>query len=253
VEFEVRHALWQQNLTGALDRLRACVSDEERWTCGVSLLRDCGSQWITVGTAPRNRLTDVVVRSTTPDDLMHDYQSQRFYRDDPWMRLCADGAPVDFLDTRTPETAGPLPRSRIAQLFADHGVRRAALVPCYGGRRTGGIVLYDRNTAADNWTVDPQGLERARLLIAIFAAFYRPEADRTQTAELYRIGAALTAREREVLAWLWSGHQTARIADRMGIEPVTVTKHLASIRRKLGARTREQALAIAMLEGLIAI
>jgi DNA-binding CsgD family transcriptional regulator len=32
-----------------------------------------------------------------------------------------------------------------------------------------------------------------------------------------------------------------------------VSKHLASIRRKLGAKTREQAVAIAMLDGLVAV
>ncbi len=243
----------QQTLIEALDRLHACRSDEERWTCGVALLHDCGSQWITVGTAPRTRLTDVAVRSTTPAGLMQDYLSERYDRDDPWMHICSDGAAVDMLDIGALSAPWPARKRRMARLFADFGVRRAVLVPCYDGRRTGGMVLYDRNAVSDHWESDPQGLDRARLIIAIFAAFYRPEQDRSPSDQLYRVGTALTPRESEVLAWLCSGYQTARIAERMGIEPVTVTKHLASIRRKLGAKTREQALAIAMRDGLIAI
>jgi DNA-binding CsgD family transcriptional regulator len=141
----------------------------------------------------------------------------------------------------------------MARLFADHGVRRAVLIPSYSGRRSGGIVLYDGNAASDRWVEDPAGLDCARMIVAVFSALYRPENDRSESVELFRFRSALTPREREVLSWLCSGLRTDRIAERMAIEPVTVTKHLASIRRKLGAKTREQAVAIAMLDGLIAV
>jgi DNA-binding CsgD family transcriptional regulator len=243
----------QRVLTEALDRLGACQSADARWLCGVSLLQNCGSQWITAGTAPLARQGDVAVRSTTPVGLLQDYVNERLHQDDPWMQLCARSTQVDLLDTTTSRNALPGSKVRLATLFADYGVRHAALVPCYGGRRTGGIVLYNCNAGSDGWEADPAGLDRARLIVALFSAVYQPDADRSGGGELYRFQPALTAREREVLLWLWSGHQTARIADRMGIEPVTVTKHLAAIRRKLGARTREQALAIAILEGLISV
>jgi DNA-binding CsgD family transcriptional regulator len=249
----MRPTAWQQTLTSTLDRLGGCSHDEQRWACGASLLQDCGSEWMTAGTSPRNRLTDLAVRSTTPEALMQDYVGNRLHFDDPWMQLCASSRSVDLLEISDQTTAIPATRTRLARLFADHGVRRAVLVPCYGGQRTGGIVLYNRNAPKEGWEADPMGLQRARLVIAIFSACYRPEADRSQSPGLYRIGAVLTGREREVLCWLGSGLQTARIAERMGIEAVTVSKHLAAVRRKLGARTREQALAIAVKEELIAI
>jgi DNA-binding CsgD family transcriptional regulator len=67
-----------------------------------------------------------------------------------------------------------------------------------------------------------------------------------------RLGDLLSPREREVLVWLASGLRTAEIAHRMGIETVTVGYHLQRARRKLGARTREQALVIALRGGHIA-
>ena len=66
-----------------------------------------------------------------------------------------------------------------------------------------------------------------------------------------RFGDPLSPREREVLVWLASGLRTAEIAHRMRIEPVTVGYHLQRARRKLGARTREQAIAIAVRDGHI--
>lgn len=64
-------------------------------------------------------------------------------------------------------------------------------------------------------------------------------------------GAVLSPREAEVLALLAEGLGNDRIAFRLGIKPVTVNLHLMSARRRLGARSREEALAIAVRRNLI--
>lgn len=64
-------------------------------------------------------------------------------------------------------------------------------------------------------------------------------------------GNPLAARERECLQWLARGHRSDRIAEHMGITPRTVEFHLKNARNKLGGRTREHALAKALLEGWI--
>lgn len=61
----------------------------------------------------------------------------------------------------------------------------------------------------------------------------------------------LTRREVECLSWLAAGLRTVQISNRMDIKPVTVDLHIRNARNRLGARTREQALAIALHEGLI--
>ena len=63
--------------------------------------------------------------------------------------------------------------------------------------------------------------------------------------------ARLTERERECLVWLAQGLRTDQIADRMSIRPVTVDMHMRNARTRLGARTREQALAIAIRANLL--
>lgn len=61
----------------------------------------------------------------------------------------------------------------------------------------------------------------------------------------------LSQREREVVCWLASGLRTDQIAFRLNIKPVTVHLHVASARKKLAARTREQLVANALLKRLI--
>ena len=63
----------------------------------------------------------------------------------------------------------------------------------------------------------------------------------------------LTARESECFTWLAAGLRTDQIADKIGIRPVTVDMHIKNARLRLGAKTREQALAIALNANLISI
>jgi len=61
----------------------------------------------------------------------------------------------------------------------------------------------------------------------------------------------LTPRERECLEWLAQGLTNAGIASKLGVAVPTVAMHLASARRRLGAQTREEAVATAVGLGLI--
>ncbi|WP_299482474.1 helix-turn-helix transcriptional regulator [uncultured Roseibium sp.] len=61
----------------------------------------------------------------------------------------------------------------------------------------------------------------------------------------------LTVRECECLRELAHGERPQRIAATLGIAPITVDFHIRNARRKLGARTREHAIAIALSYGLL--
>lgn len=60
-----------------------------------------------------------------------------------------------------------------------------------------------------------------------------------------------TARERQVLELLAGGRTDGQIADLLGLSPATVQTHVRNAKAKLGARTRAQAVAIAMRRGLV--
>ena len=63
--------------------------------------------------------------------------------------------------------------------------------------------------------------------------------------------ARLSGRERQVLALYARGAQTAEVADRLVLSERTVREYLARARTKLGARSRSQAIARAILDGVI--
>lgn len=61
----------------------------------------------------------------------------------------------------------------------------------------------------------------------------------------------LTGREHDVVSALVRGDRPEQIAHDLNIKPVTVHMHVASARQKLGARTREQLVSIALKQRLI--
>jgi DNA-binding CsgD family transcriptional regulator len=63
--------------------------------------------------------------------------------------------------------------------------------------------------------------------------------------------ARLTGRESEVLALVAEGCSGHDVAERLGIAPETVRRHIANGRCKLGARTRAHAVALGLARGAI--
>jgi DNA-binding NarL/FixJ family response regulator len=61
-----------------------------------------------------------------------------------------------------------------------------------------------------------------------------------------------TSREREILALLATGATDNEIADVLALSPATVQTHVRNAKTKLGARTRAQAVALAITQGMIA-
>lgn len=90
---------------------------------------------------------------------------------------------------------------------------------------------------------------RNELVIASFAMapLLAPALDQTRPAGR----GGLTGRERDVLARFAQGLRPDRIADRMKLSKRTVDMHIANVRRKLGARTVAEAVAIAVRQHLI--
>lgn len=62
---------------------------------------------------------------------------------------------------------------------------------------------------------------------------------------------ALTAREREVMAWVAEGHSNEEIAEKLFVSPLTVRTHVHRAMTKLGTRDRAQLVVIAYQSGLV--
>jgi DNA-binding NarL/FixJ family response regulator len=86
-----------------------------------------------------------------------------------------------------------------------------------------------------------------RRLIAEFAAARRQAAGPTARVDL----AALTDREREVMALVGAGLSNEEIADRLVVSPATARTHVSRAMVKLGARDRAQLVVFAYESGLV--
>ena len=80
-----------------------------------------------------------------------------------------------------------------------------------------------------------------------------PAADLADDSRVGPQAEALTPREIEVLELLAEGLSNKGIAGRLGISDQTVKFHVASISGKLGARSRTEAVRLAVRRGLITL
>ncbi|MEU1816623.1 response regulator transcription factor [Streptomyces roseifaciens] len=104
------------------------------------------------------------------------------------------------------------------------------------------LVQAVRTLAAGGSVLDP-GVTRA-----VIGGYLASEAETTAAEAV----AALTPREREVLAHLGAGLANPQIAERMGLAPSTVKDHVRAVLGKLGGLNRVQAAIVADRAGLVA-
>ena len=103
---------------------------------------------------------------------------------------------------------------------------------------------------------DATAEEMRAALAAVLAGLVVREPERaatTSTRTSSRHGAALTARELEILEMMAEGLDNRRIAFRLQISRNTVKFHVASILDKLRASSRTEAVTIAIREGQISV
>jgi DNA-binding CsgD family transcriptional regulator len=93
--------------------------------------------------------------------------------------------------------------------------------------------------------------ETVNLINSTLGSLVSAESQAAVPAGSLPVARLLTERERAVLALVAEGHSNKDVGDLMSISRATVSYHLNSIFTKLGAKTRAQAVAIAMREALL--
>ena len=238
--------------TDILDHFDPSLTQEDVWASGTLLFEKFGSCWLTAGVVSRDDPVKPVIRTSAPSALMACYFAEQLNKVDPWLQHCMKSTEVISMDVLAIRCAlSRTPEQRLANMFGAFGVHRVAVIPAYSRAYAGGLALYAPDRDRAQHLLHEIGRSDLRLAASVFANAYCPNDDRSPTHEIYDLRRVLSPRERETLCWLASGLDTGQIAHRMGVAPVSVTKNLASIRRKLGASTREQALVTAIRLGLI--
>lgn len=190
------------------------------------------------------------VMSTMPESWMANYSEHNLVQIDPFMRYCASSlipinTGIDYLDDHT---------------YLEDKERNFICEASETGFRAGVSCMIRANSPAGaaGWNLG-SSLPRRDFehllsdhghLLRLAAHFSHEKLARLETETEDGVP-ALSPRETECLQWLASGLRTKEVADRMGIRPVTVELHLRNARAKLGAQTREQAIAHALAGGYL--
>lgn len=231
-----------------IERLTSSTELSDRWKDAVALAEDLGLQSILIGKVGRTADQILWMNTSMPGSWIDEYISEGYAEADPFLRpAMRDGA-------RRVVQAGVLerPDERAGKDYLlNHGLKSAGInwLSCkrYGGASPGG--LYVTLCADEN----PEDVvSRNQLDLEIFSGLLAAGFSTPVENALQMSGPkVLSPRQREVLSLLAEGHQTARIAERLMLSEAVVSKHFLTARVKLGASTREQALAIAMQNGLL--
>jgi DNA-binding CsgD family transcriptional regulator len=218
-----------------------------RWRLMVEAMEACGLDvlnyaYIDTSLENETKIDGVVARSTMSEDFLSYFSDQNYASTDAMAQYLRRGGvrPVlyDVREISDPCQAGDV---------IEAGLRGGLFVPLPGadlGHRstTAGITLGSGLPSHESHRMIRERSTELILLAQLFhtlaAGDYLPDLVGHQK---------LTPRERDCLNWTARGDRVGMIAHRLGLAEITVTKHLASARRKLGARNLPEAVACALL------
>ena len=231
------------SFAGLIDDLGHCGHPENDWQLAREWLQDNGVAWCHyahVAGYPDAHERRLIRYSSLPAAWLEHYDAEDFSSVDPAVHHCLqDAAPLVAGHSLRQTAYGKATRFRDDAYEA--GFRGSVMLPLHlPGAALGSFSLITVMQGDEflswhrdrgQWVTLAAHAVDAQLIKLVSPSLPRPK---------------LTTRERECLIWLASGLRYDRIAERLGISLATVELHVANARRKLGARTREQAVAIAV-------
>ena len=140
--------------------------------------------------------------------------------------------------------------------FVDHGPQAtaqewAAAMATAHFTGTTDIVRADGSTVAVQWGASTEVVTGGRLVLFVVLSTSRWGMRFRRDDGAPATGAALTAREREVVALVAAGRTGPEIADELHIAHDTVRTHVRNAMTKLGARSRAHLVAKALADGVV--
>lgn len=221
------------------------------WPVACDVPRSFGGQWITSAAAPRSNLHALNLRTTVPSALMSDDIGEGLPRRDLWLRQCSTSTAIDAVAFGRAEHRSTALEPALRDILVSYGGRHVVLIPAGTAARTEGLVVCATSRDQAQRLAQAAAGFDLQVIAALMSADRMTDGVSPPDGARHRFGTTLTPREQEALLWLATGVRSVEIAHRMGIETVTANPDLQGARRKPGARTCEQALAIALRGGHI--
>lgn len=203
---------------------------------------------------------------TSQETWIDAYVANEFVHVDPCVaRVRRTNLPFIWADVIAPQPRRRGPKSgtqRLIEAASDFGYTEGLVIPCHfrdqlGRDRSASSVFFWSGPLQRFEFLLSQKRRELHLLMIYFIQTCLDIRDR-ETRQVCAETAhprppVLTDRERDVLSWAARGKTSAEIAEILGLKGDTVEVHFKNILRKLQASNRTQAVAIALMQGLIDI
>lgn len=241
-------------LIDAFDEMNACADEDEVWKSSHKLIEAIGGNHI-VNSKILNSNTSVIwFRTSMHDAWIDEYLGCGYLKGDTILKELIGKSDNIVIESGT--LTNDYQTDNLEVDFnrglndAGYGTLMSQSFACKSNQTTNFVtVCFDKS----NSELKNINAERVKVIQSILSIFLSKPPNMNSPGIVKTGVYGLSPRERDVLALLAHGHQTSRIADKLNVSNVMVSKHFANARKKLGAATREQALALAMAAGLISI
>ena len=224
-------------------------SDHESWQAAIEAVHSLGGNAVNLAGTTASGSKPAWGRSSMSEAWLKEYSAKNYHRIDPLLKVLISGPEITTIE------CGTLPSTDPAYEL-NHGLKThgyGSLCATVSGGRVSGYraltVFCSPNTLSE--VRNEVGFDLLNVVHAIIAANTPTQLDQNGANSVSIRTHVLTSKERDILSWLACGLRNDQIAFKAGIAEVTVRKHLASVRTKIGAKTREQAIAFAIRDGWI--
>lgn len=233
-------------ISQAHEAFRPEDSAAKRWDMANMLMKRLGGTALNIGAIQIDKTEPTWMLSSMSADWLHKYVNDGLYKTDPFIpMLKTRNTPIE-LNTSLRKATQPLN----AQLF-EAGYHFLYGLPFSGSDLSERKIVTYCSDLPRAELVARGYLDRIRILAAILVTQVYPLDSGAPMPDQYFSQNPLSRREAESLTLLAQGLRNQRISEALGVAEVTVRKHINAARKKLGALTREQAVAIALQHGFI--
>lgn len=200
----------------------------------------CGA-WAGVGRNRQSRFFFV----TWPADWLEFYEKNQLAQHDPLLAEARHRISAFWFSEVLPAVKLTAKQKELLDAAAAYGYGDVFAVPIHGPGSMQGVV----SLAA------PENLHLSAADRAVLEAMSRTVWERCRTSEGFGVStperAHLSPRGIECLQWAAAGKSDADIAALVGISGPTAHFHIEEVKKRLGVKTRVEAVAVAVLRGLI--
>lgn len=237
-------------VSGISNRFQDFEDPEKIWQTANGIMLELGGSALNVAVTSDSGQEIAWARSSMTKEWLEHYQAAQYHLVDPFVDVLITGKAEVTADCGTLDKSDPAYQLNHDLKAFGYGSLFATACRNMASQARIMIVFCSADRLAD--IESSIGFDRLRIIHAVLASHIMVPVDRSGAGFLNIHTSPLSAKERNVLGLLARGLRNDQIAFAAEIAEVTVRKHLITIRAKLGADTREQAVAIAVKQGLIA-